>query len=695
MSTTQHEAQQHQAPAGLAEQGNMIFALDIGTRSVIGVVGKPVETSPNDLLQVMDVEVREHTHRAMMDGQIEDINEVARVAQTVKSELESRLGVRLKKVHVAAAGRALKTNRTVYAEQIDPEQVITSQTVSRLEAAAIHHAEEQLYTEDGCAEAAVFYCVGFSVMQYFLDDYPISTLVHHKGRSIQVEMITTFLPAAVVDSLGAVMSRVGLDIASLTLEPIAAMNAVIPNELRILNLALVDIGAGTSDIAVCRDGAVVAYTMATVAGDEVTEAIVKQYLVDFQTAENLKISLSSEEDTISFCNILGMEQTVPRQQMLDCILPSVTELCSEIARRIMEINEQPPQAVFLVGGGSKMPFMREMVAESLQIDVGKVAVGGNNYMKQIVSSGADVAGPEFVTPIGITLTASRLAENGFRAVVNGREVFTFKTTNVTVLDALQSCGIGSSQIMGRSGKSVCFQLNGQRKLVRGGHPVPASVTVNGKPAGIATVLSSGDQLVFVPARNGEDAAPCIRDVIGSGSAFNVIWNGTCVQAGVQVLCNGKKTEHDAPVRDNDVLELYDVTFLEDLLQEVNSTTMQDLWLSNGQPVSGKYRLQPGDVLTYGQHEQEHDQPPVSEPTAAEEKESVIPQNLSVQVNGQLLTLKPKSDLTPYQFVDILNYVDIDPTKPNGELILTLNGRQASYVERLHEHDVIKIGWSRD
>lgn len=63
------------------------------------------------------------------------------------------------------------------------------------------------------------------------------------------------------------------------------MNAAIPAELRLLNLALVDIGAGTTDIAVCRDGSITGYTMATIAGDEITEALMRAFLIDFQTAE--------------------------------------------------------------------------------------------------------------------------------------------------------------------------------------------------------------------------------------------------------------------------------------------------------------------------------------------------------------------------------------------------------------------------
>jgi cell division ATPase FtsA len=99
-----------------------------------------------------------------------------------------------------------------------------------------------------------------------------------------VEVLATFLPRVVVESLYAVVARAGLEVASLTLEPIAAMNVSIYSSLRLLNLALVDIGAGTSDIALTKDGTVFAFAMASVAGDEITEKIAEVLLLDFEQA---------------------------------------------------------------------------------------------------------------------------------------------------------------------------------------------------------------------------------------------------------------------------------------------------------------------------------------------------------------------------------------------------------------------------
>lgn len=114
------------------------------------------------------------------------------------------------------------------------------------------------------------------------------------------------------------MQKAGLEVASMTLEPIAALNAAIPADLRLLNLALVDIGAGTSDIAVCRDGSVVGYTMATVAGDEITEALMRACLVDFPTAEAMKLELGRSK-SVSFTDILGLEQTLPAEELFSLL----------------------------------------------------------------------------------------------------------------------------------------------------------------------------------------------------------------------------------------------------------------------------------------------------------------------------------------------------------------------------------------
>lgn len=318
-----------------------IFALDIGTRSIIGMVGVP----DGDRIRIVAIDRADHTKRAMIDGQIEDIDQVAKIAGQVKDKLEKKLGCRLTKVCVAAAGRALRTESVTYEMELPKAQRIDAEAVSRLEAGAISEAENQFMEKEGNESDRQFYLVGYTVCKYYLDNYIISNLLDHHGRVLKADIIATFLPTEVVESLYASMRKIDLEVASLTLEPIAAINAAIPQNIRLLNLAMVDIGAGTSDIAVCRDGSVTGYTMAILAGDEITETIMREYLVDFDTAEKIKSEID-ETEQLRFTDILGFEQIITRDAIFESIKQASSRLCEEISAKIVEANGGMPSAVF-------------------------------------------------------------------------------------------------------------------------------------------------------------------------------------------------------------------------------------------------------------------------------------------------------------------------------------------------------------
>ena len=262
------------------------------------------------------IEMAEHGSRAMLDGQIDNIHQVGGLARTVTDRLEERLGVRLERVCVAAAGRALRTEQGSYAMEFPETVRITNDIIGRLESGAVSEAESLL--SQGQDSQRRFYLVGYTVSGYRLDRYPMTTLRGHNGQLLEADVVATFLPSEVVESLYSVMEASGLEVASLTLEPIAALNAAIPADLRLLNLVLADIGAGTTDIAVCRDGTVVGYTMATIAGDEITEELMRRYLVPFSTAERMKTQM--DEDTLTYRDVLGLEQKISGAQVRDDLL---------------------------------------------------------------------------------------------------------------------------------------------------------------------------------------------------------------------------------------------------------------------------------------------------------------------------------------------------------------------------------------
>lgn len=321
-----------------------LFALDIGTRSVVGIILE----EQDDHFHVMDILIKEHKERAMVDGQIHNVLYVAELIKEIKNELEEKHGP-LTRVSVAAAGRALKTEQASVTIDIKNRPIFTEEDINRLELQAVQHAQQQLLSSKEEESFNHYYCVGYSVLYYKLDGEEIGSLLDRQGHEATIEVIATFLPRVVVESLLAALKRADLEMEALTLEPIAAINVLIPQSMRRLNVALVDIGAGTSDIAITDKGTIVAYGMVPTAGDEITESLSDHYLLDFPVAEMAKRQLATEEN-ILIKDILGFDQFYPRDEVIQAIQPSIQNLAKAIGTEILRLNNQtPPKAIMLVG----------------------------------------------------------------------------------------------------------------------------------------------------------------------------------------------------------------------------------------------------------------------------------------------------------------------------------------------------------
>ena len=516
---------------------NMIFSLDIGTRSIIGMVGVVVE----DKVKIVAIEKEEHSERAMIDGQIENIEKVSALAKKVKKRLEDKVHAKLKRVSVAAAGRALRTSRVDYEMVLQGPQVIDDEVINRLEAGAISKAEAQFDAENEAQEdTRRFYLVGYTVCQYYLDQYMISSLKDHRGKHIKVDLIATFLPSEVVESLYTTMNKIGLEVASITLEPIAAINAAIPENLRLLNLVIVDIGAGTSDIAACTSGSVTGYTMATIAGDEITEAIMKEFLVDFMTAENMKAQIETEEE-ITFTDILGFERKASKEELFCCIQGMSESLCREIAQKVLEVNGSAPSALFLAGGGSKLAGLREGLTAALKMDNNRVAIAGNNFRTNAFSDEYDLNNPEYATPLGIAISSGlNMINDSFRVTLNEKSAKLFRSGSFTVMNLLMMNGYGFQDMLGRSGASVSIRVNGKRKIFYGMAAQPASLFINKREGRLSDIVHAGDHIEFVPAVHGLAAKPCIKDIEGAAECL-------------ELTLNGRPADLETPLKNGDII----------------------------------------------------------------------------------------------------------------------------------------------
>lgn len=613
----------------------LVYALDIGTRSIIGVAGRV----NGERLEVLAIEKEEHGRRAMLDGQIEDIDQVAKVARHVTERMEAKLGCKLSRVCVAAAGRALRTEKGHYAMDLPQVTRIGSDIISQLESGAVSDAESRLNEEPDTQKRS--YLVGYTVSGYLLDRYPLATLKDHSGQQLEAEVVATFLPSEVVESLYAVMEAAGLEVASLTLEPIAALNAVIPADLRLLNLVLADIGAGTTDIAVCRDGAVVGYTMATTAGDEITEALMRRFLIDFATAERMKMQLN--EPTITYRDVLGLEQSVSGTEIQGTLKGAAKTLAQEIAQRIIGINGTPPSALFLAGGGSKLLGLRELVAQELGMDERRVALAGNNYDISAFSREYELNDPEFATPLGIAVSAGLgLISDSYRIMLNGKPAKLFRSGTLTVLDLLMMNGYTSADLVGRTGRSLSITVDGQRLTFRGQSAAPCVLRRNGQDTTPSALVYAGDSIEFTPAVPGASAERTPKDLLGEEYSGGV-------------LINGHPAQLDTLLRSGD---------------QVISTTSA--------------------AIPEPQPEPEPEVAPQSWQDEPEKPGTVVRRPLFLYLNGEPLVLPGKSDGGAYFLMDLLDRSGIDFETLDVPLVLQVNGVDCPFTQQLHNNDQVCI-----
>ncbi|KGG79967.1 cell division protein FtsA [Caloranaerobacter azorensis H53214] len=656
------------------DKERVIFSLDIGTRTVIGLVGVCDEKG---IFKIIASEIREHEERSMYDGQIHDINGVAKIVKEVKQSLESKIGKELDKVAIAAAGRALKTCRVRVDRDIDIGTEIDKTIIESLEMEAMQKAQELIETNKVIGESK-YYCVGYTVVNYYLDDNFIENLEGHRGSKIGVDLLATFLPHVVVDSLYTVMNRVNLEVINITLEPIAAINVAIKKNLRLLNLALVDIGAGTSDIAITKDGTIVAYAMTSIAGDEITEQIAKTYLLDYDAAEKLKINLNKETKH-KFTDIVGIEHELTSEEILDSIIETIENLAKEIAKRILEYNDKSPSAVFLIGGGSNIPRLPELIANFLGLPKERVVIKDTSSIENVEGIPEELNGPHAITPIGIAITAIQSKYKDFlEIIVNGKKVKLLNSKRVKVSDVLVLIGYNPRNLIPKRGDNFKCFINGKEKIIKGEIGEPAKIFVNRKPANLEYKLDNGDEIIIEAATKGKKVVPRLYDLVNVNKC--VFLNGEKMNLIKKVIVNGKSVDNNVIINENDEIVYDEIKTLFELLVEHNINTEENEIFINGNKVSGDCELKNNDEISV-EIKKEKDA----------EKNSGH-NTITLKINGEDKVISYEKD--SFIFVDIFDYIDFDLSKPMGMLKLEVNGKKAELMQELKNGDIINIYWAK-
>ena len=567
-----------------------VFGLDIGTRSVVGTVGY----RQGDRFVVIAQEIREHQTRAMLDGQIHDINRVAATISDIKFAIQEKTGIKLEEVCIAAAGRVLKTMNVHVDMDFDKERNVTKEDINNLISLGVEKSFNEFQKNNDTDMH--FYCVGHSVVKYYLNGLWMSQPEHHKAKNIGADMITTFLPDDVVDGLYSAVELAGLKVVNLTLEPIAAIRVAIPEKFRLLNIAMIDVGAGTSDISITNDGSVIAFGMLPHAGDCLTEVLAKTCLIDFATAEKLKTAATIQK-TIVYEDIMGMEQTISAEEVVSICQPEIDKMAKMTAETIKELNGgNSPSAVFVVGGGGKIKGFTGKIAEELGLDPKRVALRGEEIMKDIDFPEGSLKDSTIITPIGICQSYYEHNNNFIYVTFNGSRVKLYDNNKLAVIDAAIQSSFSRENIFPKRGKSLHYTVNGKDRVSKGEYGESAKIYLNGETVNINTAIKSNDVITVEPSTVGNDAVIRISDLIDYNGKISLKLNGEDIQLPKPVKVNGAEQNAEYLIQEGYEVSLYSYLTYDNMTSYIDNYNDDCILYVNGERVSKAAGIYSGDVV---------------------------------------------------------------------------------------------------
>ncbi len=682
----------------------LVFGLDIGTRSIVGTVGY----KEKDKFNVVAMAVKYHETRSMIDGQIHDIAKVSESIISVKNELEEQLGGRkLSEVCIAAAGRVLKTAVGHGEYEFQENSLINQEYIHSIDLIGVEKAHEIIMDElSKNKEKTKYYCVGYTVIKYYLNDYEINNLEGHKGTKIAADVLATFLPEEVVSSLYSAVENSGLIVNNLTLEPIAAINVAIPENYRLLNIALVDVGAGTSDICITKDGSIVGYGMIPSAGDEMTECLIKKYLVDFNTAEKLKL-VSPKKKSVTYKDIMGVSHKISPEEILTSLETAKKSIAKKISEKIIELNGgSSVSAVFIVGGGGKITGFSDMISSYLKLPSERVALRGQEVMNDINILVDNIKKDAlYVTPIGICLNYFDQKNNFIFVTVNGERIKLYNNDKLTIFDAAVQFGFPKEDIFPKRGNDITFKINGKTRIVRGYNGEPAVIIQNDKEVGMNSLIEANDKINITPSTKGTSAAVELGSLPEYSGTLKFFVNDSEISCPKFSLVNGKPESQLYMICEGDDIEMQSFYTLEQLLTYMDVRPNAKFFINNKEAsmedrIFENFIVNWSDIddVTENSIDNNDNNIDVSNDKAIKDVEDNSNINndstlsIVIIVNNTPVTLTGK---TSYKFVDLFDFYDFDLSVMRGKKLITkIDGHDAEFMEALHDGSVIEIFWEK-
>ena len=332
----------------------LLASIDIGTEYVKALIAE----IKGDKIEVIGVGRKQQNLGDMHSGAIADIAGVVQNCEAALTDAEDQAGVQAKRAVIGMAGELVKgVTNTIRYRRPRPDKPLDEAEmefiIQKVQERAQGRAQEQIALETGNQDVEVK-LVNSALVSIHIDGYKVSSPIGFQGRDVAVQIYTAFAPMVHIGALEKVADELALDLIAVAAEPFAVGRSVLGADTNSnFTAILVDVGGGTTDIAVVNDGGVEGTKMFGIGGRSFTRTIASDMDISYTDAEKLKVNI--EHESIKPGVKKKLEAAIDKT--LEVWLSGV-----ELALSEFDSVDHLPNRILLCGGGSSLKRLVEALS---------------------------------------------------------------------------------------------------------------------------------------------------------------------------------------------------------------------------------------------------------------------------------------------------------------------------------------------
>ena len=392
------------------EEKKLIVALDIGTSKIVTIVS---EIKADGDIQILGI--GQHVSRGLKKGVVVNIESTMQAIQRSLEEAELMADCKIKEVYTGIAGshiRSINSTGMIKIRDLEVDNSDVERVIETAQAITLPPDQQVLHT---------------LVQEYIIDDqHDIKEPRGMSGMRLEVKVHIVSGAIAAAQNIVKCIKRSGLDVMELILQPLASADAVLTNDEKELGVCLIDIGGGTTDIIVFKDGSVKHTAVIPIAGDQITNDISVAFRTPQQSAEEIKINYGScdisKSNSQEFIDVPLVDGRSPKKinakESASIIEPRVKELFELVTNELIrsKLINKIASGIVITGGSSLIKNITDIAEKNFNQSVRIGYPQGVDGLRQIIEN------PRYATAIGLIKRGKVDYENDQRRKIQGNSL---------------------------------------------------------------------------------------------------------------------------------------------------------------------------------------------------------------------------------------------------------------------------------